>query len=1295
MVAFAAHTLPQPVLPQRSTRSLCERALAGFCPNGEHCDRSHEICRVPDKPLDPWASTQAIPPFNILLPEPRILAHGPLFDHEGPGSYCEGDYRHDNDHIDIRNIDILPTMDEILSLRPPYMPYKDFHRPHFLRESGENAGTSRLLDTLFRQLRYDSTEQIIDVCYRACQILTFPPQEDILTSDYQFSHATPKGSRFMLFRDICFEESLFHETKGLVLRLSYACPKFLRGRWMHSSGLFEQGMLVALVGLDDIDHALSTTFFEVVLRESTDAMNARGGNGQRASIQLSFAQRDSQDDVRRMLYYAQGVLKGRFVLVDFPKLLLAGFSATLKQLQNQYHKYRLPFATHIAPSDPRSVNLKIEPPTYTKSSGFSFDLNSLRRQDARKADLQMTSVELDLANGSPEIFREQLETATTLDQGQALALSQNLSRGLTFTQGPPGTGKSYLGVSLTKAVVSSQNCANAKPVLAVCMTNHALDSFLEDLVKDGITQVARLGAGSKVEWTRPYTLRELSHKIKLTQLESHNLLRPRIRVEALHREGTRWCESLSTSDLSWCSVRNHLTENYSDIYRQFLALEKPEHSFEGHRAIRHAGGFGFHCWKSGLDIRALNTLSVEFATYLGVDPSTGDTSGSGTRVIESLLAEIVSRSRNLDAIVSSGTSIWSMSPTERTSMVEKWKMEIGPRKFVEQLGEIHRRHQVALLEKKKATQDIDARCLESRQVIGLTTTACATYWPLLHRLGLKVIICEEAGEVMEAHTLCTLFPSIEHAIFIGDPLQLRPQITERALSLETKGGRDYRLDESLFERLMFPSTPGVLPIQPSQLNLQRRMHPDIADISRATLYPYLQDHDSTFKHPAVVGMANRMYWFDHSHSEDPLDSRSATFKSCSNAFEVEMVAGLVQYLIAGNAYDLQDVAILTPYNGQLAALTKRLRSTCSIWLSEKDRETLIDGGFLSVEEAATGGRVQIDLINMLRIATIDNFQGEEAKIIIMSTVRSNLDDRVGFLKTKNRVNVACSRARDGFYIIGNAALMRKVEMWDRIVSLTNKRPAAMFSLARKASGHACEPAAQGIHSAITTCTSLLILPQLSPVKFHVERFLHAVTIATRDYTRNAAIDARRYVETAVETVWCHYHRSICLVVTKFHSSAVSALAKKSNVLIWLRVFRYLVATLLMISARTRISPSSVQNVAASNCLVDIYAQGLAQFAETHQAIHLARVIATRSANVAISVFHYATRACVHLVSNLAKNHANTAAARDYVIRYAILASSNVAGSVFITDSAILCAAYLAPDFHAVSLVQNVPLPDPE
>ena len=55
----------------------------------------------------------------------------------------------------------------------------------------------------------------------------------------------------------------------------------------------------------------------------------------------------------------------------------------------------------------------------------------------------------------------------------------------------------------------------------------------------------------------------------------------------------------------------------------------------------------------------------------------------------------------------------------------------------------------------------------------MTTTACAMHWSILNKLRLQVVICEEAGEVMEAQSLCTLFPSVEHAISIGDPLQLR------------------------------------------------------------------------------------------------------------------------------------------------------------------------------------------------------------------------------------------------------------------------------------------------------------------------------------------------------------------------------------------------------------------------------------------------------------------------------------------------------------------------------------------
>lgn len=44
---------------------------------------------------------------------------------------------------------------------------------------------------------------------------------------------------------------------------------------------------------------------------------------------------------------------------------------------------------------------------------------------------------------------------------------------------------------------------------------------------------------------------------------------------------------------------------------------------------------------------------------------------------------------------------------------------------------------------------------------------------------------------------------------------------------------------------------------------------------------------------------------------------------------------------------------------------------------------------------------------------MDNYQGEESKIIILSLVRNNLDNNVGFLAIPNRVCVALSRAKEG------------------------------------------------------------------------------------------------------------------------------------------------------------------------------------------------------------------------------------------------------------------------------------------
>ena len=137
--------------------------------------------------------------------------------------------------------------------------------------------------------------------------------------------------------------------------------------------------------------------------------------------------------------------------------------------------------------------------------------------------------------------------------------------------------------------------------------------------------------------------------------------------------------------------------------------------------------------------------------------------------------------------------------------------------------------------------------------------------------------------------------------------------------------------------------------------------------------------------------------------------------------------------MTSHEYDYKDVTILTPYNGQLAAFIKRFSKKCSLWLSEKDREKLIDEGLLDVEGDYPQGKTDVQISSMLKLATIDNFQGEESKVVVLSLVRSNTDGLVGFLKNSNRINVGCSRARDGFYIVGNASQMRGVEMWNKII----------------------------------------------------------------------------------------------------------------------------------------------------------------------------------------------------------------------------------------------------------------------
>ena len=77
---------------------------------------------------------------------------------------------------------------------------------------------------------------------------------------------------------------------------------------------------------------------------------------------------------------------------------------------------------------------------------------------------------------------------------------------------------------------------------------------------------------------------------------------------------------------------------------------------------------------------------------------------------------------------------------------------------------------------------MDIEICRTKKIIGLTTTAAARLAPMLEELGSKIILCEEASEVLESHTIASLTRSCQHMIMIGDHQQLRPKPSNNDLA---------------------------------------------------------------------------------------------------------------------------------------------------------------------------------------------------------------------------------------------------------------------------------------------------------------------------------------------------------------------------------------------------------------------------------------------------------------------------------------------------------------------------------
>ncbi|EDO34739.1 predicted protein, partial [Nematostella vectensis] len=284
--------------------------------------------------------------------------------------------------------------------------------------------------------------------------------------------------------------------------------------------------------------------------------------------------------------------------------------------------------------------------------------------------------------------------------------------------------------------------------------------------------------------------------------------------------------------------------------------------------------------------------------------------------------------------------------------------------------------------------------LQSKKIVGVTITGASINHDLLQLLGPSVVIVEEAAEILEPSLLAALTPQLQHLILIGDHQQLRPNVDTYKLTT------DFNFNVSLMERLIKSNFPY------KTLAKQNRMRPEFSALLH-DIYPKLEDNLPRVSQNKPLGCLDKsMFFWTHNHTEKKE-------RTITNEKEAEMVASLVLYLLSSGCKP-NEVTVLAAYLGQVKTLRGKIK---------KHR---IDYPELHPND------------EQVTVQTIDMYQGDENKYVVVSLVRCNDKGSVGFLSNINRRCVAQSRAKCGMYFVGSADTLRGKEQgrrcWEKLLT---------------------------------------------------------------------------------------------------------------------------------------------------------------------------------------------------------------------------------------------------------------------
>lgn len=283
----------------------------------------------------------------------------------------------------------------------------------------------------------------------------------------------------------------------------------------------------------------------------------------------------------------------------------------------------------------------------------------------------------------------------------------------------------------------------------------------------------------------------------------------------------------------------------------------------------------------------------------------------------------------------------------------------------------------------------DARVLErkaTRSILDGAQVVCATLsmleGSLLRNEQFDVALFDEATQAIEPLSLLA-FLKAPLVVMAGDPKQLAPTVISMDAAKQGLG-------VSLFERLLKDYGDEVKRLLKEQYRMhetlmrfpsdetyggQLRAHPSVAD---RTLHEVLRP-GSTVDAPPLLFLDTAGKGFD--------ESKAPQTQSLRNEGEAELVVARVRELLA-EGLNPRELGVITPYRAQ------------ALWL----REQLLD-------------------LTELEVDTVDAFQGREKDVIIVSLVRSNAEQQLGFLEDLRRLNVAITRPRRHLFVVGDSATL--------------------------------------------------------------------------------------------------------------------------------------------------------------------------------------------------------------------------------------------------------------------------------